>query len=139
MSRFFDKEVKLNEMSPLTLAFIGDGVYDLFVREYLTIQGNCPVKKLHKRKVDMVRCEAQAKAMQEYLIDKLTEEENDVYMRGRNAHTGNIPKNASRAEYSTATGLEAIFGYLYLKGDIERLQALFNIIADGLNNEDKNA
>lgn len=118
----------LNEYSPLTLAFIGDGVYELLVREYLVSHGSCPVKKLHSRAVQWVRCDAQAKALFEILWEKLTEEEQAVAMRGRNAHVGHVPKNASVADYHGATALEALFGYLYLKQESVRIRELFQFI-----------
>lgn len=121
----------LNEMSPLTLAFLGDGVYELFVREYLVSKGSCPVKKLHSRAVELVRCEAQNKALHERLWDRLTEEEQAVALRGRNAHVGHVPKNAETADYHGATGLETLFGYLYLKGELVRLRELFLMILEG--------
>lgn len=120
----------LNEMSPLTLAFLGDGVYELFVREYLVSKGSCPVKKLHSRAVELVRCEAQAKALSESLWPLLTEEERAVAMRGRNAHVGHVPKNAEVGDYHAATALEALFGYLYLKGEVDRLRELFTVILE---------
>lgn len=120
----------LNEMSPLTLAFLGDGVYELFVREYLVSKGSCPVKKLHSRAVELVRCEAQAKALSESLWPLLTEEERAVAMRGRNAHVGHVPKNAEVGDYHAATALEALFGYLYLKGEVNRLRELFTVILE---------
>ena len=125
MEKFLETEIRLNEMSPLTLAFIGDGVYELFVREYLVGMGNCPVKKLHARAVELVRCEAQAKILDEKLLPVFTEEERAVYLRGRNAHVGHVPKNAAVADYHAATALECVFGYLYLKGETTRLRELF--------------
>lgn len=111
------------QLSPLTLAFIGDGVFDLLVREEIVCSANRPVKELNKLKVERVRCEAQA-----YLYKKieslLTDEEAEIFRRGRNAHTSHTPKNASSADYHTATGLEALFGYLYLSNRIERLAYL---------------
>ncbi len=120
----------LNEMSPLTLAFLGDGVYELMVREYLVAQGNCPVKKLHGRAVEWVRCEAQSTALSETLWPELTEEERAVALRGRNAHVGHVPKNARVGEYHSATAFEALFGYLYIKGEADRLRELFAKIAE---------
>lgn len=127
MEKLFHNELKLNEMSPLSLAFVGDGVFDLFVREYIISKGNCPVKKLHGRSVEMVNCRAQAKYLEE-IMPKLTEDEQDVCKRGRNAHVGHVPKNANISDYHSATALEALFGYLYLKGQVERLRELFEII-----------
>lgn len=120
----------LNEMSPLTLAFLGDGVYELFVREYLVSKGSCPVKKLHSRAVELVRCEAQSKALSGDLWPLLTEEEQAVVLRGRNAHVGHVPKNAEVGDYHAATALEALFGYLYLKGETDRLRQLFAVILE---------
>ncbi len=120
----------MEEMSPLTLAFLGDGVYELLVREYLVSRGNCPVKKLHNRAVEWVRCEAQAAALGETLWPMLTEEEQAVALRGRNAHVGHVPKNAEVKDYHGATALEALFGYLYLKGETGRLRDLFSVIAE---------
>lgn len=122
----------LNEMSPLTLAFLGDGVYELFVREYLVDKGSRPVKKLHSRAVELVRCEAQSKALTENLWEMLTEEERAVTLRGRNAHVGHVPKNAQVADYHGATALETLFGYLYLKGETERLRELFTAVLEGI-------
>lgn len=114
-------------LSPQTLAFIGDSVYDILVREHLIAEANRPVGELNHRKVKLVNCESQAKAI-EHLMPELTETEIAVYKRGRNAFTKHIPKNADVADYHAATGLEALFGYLYLSGEIERINELFNII-----------
>lgn len=118
-------------LSPLTLAFVGDGVYELLVREHLVAQGNCPVKKLHSRKVELVRCQAQAKALSQ-LWEELSQEEQEVALRGRNAHVGHVPKNAEVADYHGATALEALFGYLYLSGRLERVRQLFGQVMAGL-------
>lgn len=123
MSRLTEAECKPQNLSPLTLAFVGDGVYDLFVRESLVCEANRPVKELNKLKVEQVRCQAQAKLMQT-IEPMLTEEEAAVYRRGRNAHTGHTPKNATGADYHAATGLEALLGYLYLCDRIERIREL---------------
>ncbi len=114
-----------NLLSPLTLAFLGDGVYELLVRQYLVGKGNCPVKKLHGRAVEYVRCETQARVLSEKLFPLLSPEEQAICLRGRNAHVGHVPKNASVADYHGATALEALFGWLYLKGEFKRIQELF--------------
>lgn len=125
--RLLDREVNLNQMSPLTLAFIGDGVYDLLVREKLVCEANRPVGVLNSEKIKTVCCKAQAKIANE-LLPNLNEEETSVFKRGKNAHAMTVPKNAKRIDYHTATGLEALFGYLYLKGSSDRLRELFEII-----------
>lgn len=132
LEKFLDTETNPKQMSPLTLAYIGDGVYELFVREYIVSKGNCPVKKLHSRAVELVRCEFQAKALAERLYPLFTQEELDVCMRGRNAHVSHVPKNSNTADYHAATALECVFGYLYLSGRMERLRFLFAEIIDSV-------
>lgn len=127
MERLYNGECDYRGMSPLNLAFVGDGVYDLFVREWLACSGNCPVGKLHRLKVEKVCCKAQAEFM-EAVMPKLTEEELAVFKRGRNAHTYHTPKNATNEAYHTATGLEALIGYIYLKGDIPRVREILRLI-----------
>ena len=112
-------------LSPLTLACVGDGVYELLVRKRIVEAGSMPPKKLNAHKVEMVRASAQA-AVYDGLEPLLTEDERDMLKRGRNAHTGSVPKNAQMADYRKATGVEALFGFLYLKGDWERLYFLFD-------------
>lgn len=133
MEKLLAQTCNPDTISPLTLAFVGDGVYDLMVREHLVIQANRPVGKLNKKKVDLVCCKTQAESAK-MLVDSLTEQEQAVYKRGRNATTSNTPKNAKAADYHSATGLEALFGYLYLKGESERIKELFGIILQ--NRED---
>jgi len=116
-------------LSPLDLAFVGDGVFDLLCRELLLRGGSCPVKKLHQRKTELVNCQAQARAL-EKLWPGLSEEERAVALRGRNAHVGHVPKNARIADYHGATALEALFGWLYLGGETQRLRELFQLIMD---------
>lgn len=119
-------------LSPLTLAFIGDTVFDLLVRGNLVLEANRPVGKLHPLAAKRVCAGAQARAAQA-IAPLLTEHETDIYKRGRNAHTGRIPKNASSAEYHSATGLEALFGWLYLSGEDERIAQLFEHITNTEN------
>ncbi|MCR4925338.1 MAG: ribonuclease III [Clostridiales bacterium] len=130
MERFLkDDECNPKQLSPLTLAFIGDTVYDLFVREMLICQANRPANKLHREAVKRVRAKAQAQAV-ELILPLLTDEEKDILKRGRNAHTNHLPKNASESDYHYATGFEALLGYIYLKGDIERLRTIFSYIRE---------
>ena len=118
-----------DEFSPLTLAFVGDGVYDLLVREYLVRQANRPVGELNKIKVSMVNCKSQAQFASR-LMPNLTEREVAVYKRGRNAAPKSTAKNGTIAEYHSATGLECLFGYLHLNGERDRIEELFNLIVD---------
>lgn len=117
---------KANSYSPLALAYIGDGVYEMFVRTYVINKGNMPVNKMHKTSRELVRASAQAKIY--YLIeDVLTETEMAVLKRGRNAKSISIPKNGDVTEYRHATGLEALIGYLYIDGQIERIKELIDL------------
>ena len=120
---------KTDEFSPLTLAFVGDGVYDLLVREYLVRLANRPVGELNKVKVAMVNCKSQARFASK-LMPCLTEKETAVYKRGRNAAPKSIAKNGTLAEYHSATGLECLFGYLYLSGEKDRIAELFKLITE---------
>lgn len=122
-----EKDVKPNELSPLTLAFIGDTVFDLLVREDLICKANRPANDLHNLAVQKVKASAQAGFI-EKIMPHLTEAELAVYKRGRNAKSGHLPKNASQSDYHMATGFEALIGYLYLSDKIERIKELFNII-----------
>lgn len=122
----------MRRMSALDLAFIGDGVYDLLAREYLLQGGPSPVKKLHGQKTSLVCCKAQAKALSG-LWEGLSSEERDIALRGRNAHVGHVPKNADIAYYHGATALEALFGWLYLRGETDRARELFLMAAEILS------
>lgn len=126
---FFNiKPLDIRSFSPLTLAFIGDDVYDLVIRTIVVEKGNAPVNKLHKRATAIVRATAQKKSM-EMIEPLLTEEELAVYKRGRNAKSYTKAKNASVADYRIATGFEALIGYLYLTGKSKRM---FELIKKGL-------
>ena len=127
---FNSKEVRPNEYSPLALAFIGDSVFDLVIKSVIVEKANCQVNKLQNKTSKIVRATTQALIV-DALKDELSEEEANIYRRGRNAKPYTKAKNASYSEYCKATGLEALVGYLYLKGDTERLVAL---IKTGLEN-----
>ncbi|MGN1418062.1 MAG: Mini-ribonuclease 3 [Acutalibacteraceae bacterium] len=127
MNRFYDEKCDASLLSPLTLAFVGDTVFDLFVRERLVCQANRPVKKLHNLAAQQVNAAAQANYVS-LLMPCLSKKEIGVLKKGRNAHTNHKAKNMSESDYHAATGLEALFGYLYLDGQLERLRELFEII-----------
>ena len=117
------REVEIQEYSPLTLAYIGDGIYELLIRTLVVNEGNKPVQKLHKETSDLVQASAQSKMMRR-LQEALTEEEHAVYKRGRNSKSVSPAKNQSVTDYRRATGFEALMGYLYLKKDWERMLKL---------------
>lgn len=128
MNRFlFDKKVNPNELSPLTLAFIGDTVFDLLVREDIICDANRPANDLHNLAVKKVKASAQA-AFAEKIMPVLTEKELSVFKRGRNAKSGHLPKNASQSDYHMATGFEALLGYLYMTDELERIKELYGLI-----------
>lgn len=116
-------------LSSLGLAHLGDSVFEVMVRSWLCLQGKAKAKDLHKATVKYVAAPAQA-AMVQKILPLLTEEESDVYRRGRNTAPHSVPKAASRGEYQAATALEALFGWLYLQGRTERLNALFALMMD---------
>ena len=129
----FTKEFNLGDKVPpsqysaLTLAYVGDCVYELFVRTYLLKDLNLPVQRLHRMAIKLVNAKAQSDLYQK-VKDKLSDEEIAVYKRGRNTNS-HPPKNANLIDYKSATGMEALIGYLYLKGDSERiLEILKNLI-----------
>ena len=125
--RFIDKDVSPRQLSPLNLAFVGDCVYEILVRETPVCDANRPVNDLHRESVKYVSAKAQTEAFAK-IKDFLTEDETAQFKRGRNAKVGHSPKSATDAEYHTATGVEALFGYLYLNGEAERIKELFKII-----------
>ena len=116
----------MREYSPLTLAYMGDAVYELLIRTKVVTHGNAPVNKLNKKASQLAKAGAQS-AMAEILAEYFTEEELSVYKRGRNAHSYTKAKNATTGDYRRATGFEAVFGYLYLKGDMLRISELFSL------------
>lgn len=117
----------IRAVSNLGLAHLGDGVYELMVRSWLVLHGKATSKGLHRATVRFVAAPAQA-AMAERIVDALTDEERDVFRRGRNTSPHTVPKAASREEYQTATAVEALFGYLYLQGRTGRLNELFTLM-----------
>ena len=114
---FHLEDQDLRSYSPLTLAYIGDGVYELIIRTILVKKGNCPVNRLHKKASSLVKAGAQSAIME--VIEELS-----VYRRGRNAHSPTMAKHATMADYRRATGFEALMGYLYLKEDYTRMLTL---------------
>lgn len=124
-------ETDVRRMSSLALAHVGDAVFELMVRTRVAVlNGGGRANDLHKATVKLVSAPAQAEAVHK-ILPMLTEEEQDVYRRGRNTKVNSVPRAASMAQYHDATGLEALFGYLYLKGLNERLNELFNAMLEG--------
>lgn len=128
---FRNMNTKLNAedimmLSPLQLAYMGDSVYELLVRTYLLNKG-LAVKELHKATIKYVKAKAQANIIH-ILEDKLTEDEQTIVKKGRNAKSNTVPKNADMIDYKYATGLEALFGYLYLTCQDKRISELFHMI-----------
>ncbi len=120
----------IDAISNLGLAHIGDGVFELLCRSYLCAQGGKTVDRLHRETINMVKATSQAKFMDK-LLPLLTEEELAYYRRGKNSHVHAVPKSATPAEYAKATGLEALFGALYLMGRTERINELFQKVMEG--------
>ena len=124
---YFDPKMDIrdvNAVSMLGLAHVGDGVYELLTRAMLCEKGHTRVEDLHRSTVSFVNAPAQARAM-EKIMDALIFEETEVYKRGRNARVNSVPQKATVAQYHAATGLEALFGWLYLLGRRERISELF--------------
>lgn len=125
------KEVDIKEYSPLTLAYIGDSIYDLIIKSLVLNQGNRPVQKLHCMTSSYVQASAQSKMMR-VMQEHLTEQEHAVYKRGRNAKSVSPAKNQSVTDYRRATGFEALLGYLYLNKEYERLLELVKLGLESL-------
>ena len=117
------KEVDIRKYSPLSLAYIGDAVYDLCIRSYMISKGNIPNKDLHKETIKHVSAVAQS-ALIDRIMESLSEEELAAYKRGKNSKPGSHAKNASQKEYLKATGFEALIGYLYLTGNDDRIMEI---------------
>jgi len=120
---FPGKEQDIRTYSPLTLAYVGDGVYDLIIRTVVVHRANRPANELHRITVKYVSANAQSKIIQA-LMEDLTEEELSVYRRGKNSKPHTTAKNASVADYMKATGFEAVIGYLYLTNQMPRILEL---------------
>jgi ribonuclease III family protein len=116
-------------LNPLVLAYVGDSVYDTFVRTLLVSGGYGQVKKLHKLSIEFVRAKAQADTLAK-ITEMLTADEQDIVRRGRNTKSSTIPKNAELTDYRYATGFEALVGYLYLTGQIDRLMEVIRRVIE---------
>ena len=138
MNKEFLTEREANNYSPLSLAFLGDSVYDTLVREYLLRQANMPAAKLHSAKIKLVCAEYQSDAYG-VLEENITEHELAVLKRGRNATGNTVPKHADAAQYRRATAVECLFGYLFLTGQTERIYGLFELIINQVGCVDASA
>ena len=130
MENFFEMNMtksQIDAISNLGLAHMGDCVYEMLVRAYLCAGGNKTVAQLHKQTIAMVKATYQA-AFVDKMLPLLTEEEMTYYRRGKNSHVHAVPKSATPAQYAKATGLEAMFGYLFLSGKKERANEIFNLV-----------
>ncbi|WP_194192668.1 Mini-ribonuclease 3 [Clostridium chrysemydis] len=124
VKEFSKDEARL--LNPLQLALVGDGAYEVFIRNYIISNNSgLSVHKMHKAAITFVKAKSQALIMHE-LKSELTEEELHIYKRGRNTKSATVPKNADVRDYRMATGFEALVGYLYLTGNVERLEYIFN-------------
>jgi ribonuclease-3 family protein len=121
-----DSDIRM--YNPLVLAYVGDSVYDTFIRTMLVSNGSIQVNKLHKKSIKFVSAKAQAE-ITEQLYNILSEDEQDIVRRGRNTKSNSVPKNADMNDYRYATGFEALIGYLYLIGNTQRLMELFEMIS----------
>ena len=133
MENFFEMKMSKQEIdaiSNLGLAHMGDCVFEILCRAYLCAKGEETVDKLHRDTINMVKATSQA-AFAEKMLPLLTEEELSFYRRGKNAHVHAVPKSATPAQYAKATGVEALFGYLFLSGQKERANEIFNLVMEG--------
>lgn len=130
-------DINITDYSPLTLAYIGDGIYEIVIRTVIVDEANRQVNKIHKTASNLVKAGTQAK-MIHYIMDDLTDEELTIYKRGRNAKAVTRAKNASMSEYRTATGFEALMGWLYLTGQSERMMKLIKKSVTVFTAEDNN-
>jgi len=125
-----EAKTRAGHLSPVALAFMGDAVYEILVRNYLISVLHLNSAKIHKACVGFVKASEQARAVR-HIMPMLTDEERTILRRGRNAHTTRVPKNAVPSDYRYATGLEALFGYLYLCGMETRIGEIFSVITQG--------
>lgn len=130
------KDIDIHNYSPLTLAYIGDGVYELIIRSMVVCKANTSAKNLHKLSSSLVKAATQAEMIQA-LSENLTEEEMKVYKRGRNAKSATMAKNATMSDYRSATGFEALIGYLYLTEQSDRMIELIRIGLEKVGKEVK--
>jgi ribonuclease III family protein len=126
LHNLYRKEKDTTQYSPLVLAYIGDTVFELYIKTMLVCKGNASVNNLHLRSVHYVSAKSQSGIIHR-ILPKLTDEEKDIVRRGRNAKSGTVPKNADISEYKYATGFESLIGYLYLEGRFERLTHIINM------------
>lgn len=129
-------ELDVRMIHPLVLAYIGDTIYDLFVRTYLVMAYDVPVNQLHVKAINFVRAKGQADTLR-HIENFLTKEELDIVRRGRNAKPGTLPRNATVADYRLATGFESLLGYLYLSGKDERLFEIMDYILESAKEGEK--
>ncbi len=129
IEKFAMEKQDIRTISPLTLAYIGDSVFDLTIKTMVVGQGNAPVNKMHKKVSEIVKAHGQV-LMYEAIKDILTEDESSVFKRGRNAKSYTSAKNATKIDYRIATGYEALIGYLYLQDKMDRVLELINIGLD---------
>ncbi len=136
LRQFGMEHVDIRSYSPLALAYIGDGIYDLIIRSMIVGRGNTQANQLHRQTSQLVKAHTQSE-MIEVLLPELTEEEMAVYKRGRNAKSPTMAKNATMADYRRATGFEALMGYLYLENQMERMMELIKTALAGIGKETK--
>ena len=135
-AQFGIADVDIRTYSPLTLAYIGDGIYDLVIRSLVVGKGNTRANELHHRTSHLVKAHSQSQMM-ETILPMLNEEEAAVYKRGRNAKSPTMAKNATMGDYRRATGFEALMGYLYLKDEMDRMMELIRAALEALEYQEK--
>lgn len=128
------KKIDLQNVSMQTLAFIGDSVYNVYIRTYLASRSNMQTGKLHRESIKYVSAKGQSKTV-DRIYDTLSEEEIQVYKRGRNTNIHTVSKNVDVIEYKKSTGFEALIGYIYIKGDIKRLEEIVNLSIECITKE----